>query len=119
MKSTLLGVFLFGLATGPVFADCTAKDFSIDDLKVQSSQVGRPMMITGKLVNHCSAAAAAQIKIEARDASGNPVQSKMGWPGGTANIAPGDSASFSMGRMFRYSPEMSTYAAEVVTTRVW
>lgn len=119
MKSTLAGVLLYGFVTAPAWADCTPKDFSIEDLKVQTSQVGRPMMVTGRLVNHCSSAAAAQIKIEALDGSGGQVQARTGWPAGTANIAPGDSASFSMGRMFRYAADMASYRASVVTSRVW
>ncbi|AFC86435.1 hypothetical protein [Frateuria aurantia] len=119
MKLTLSGMLLCSMAAGPAFADCTAKDFSIEGLKVETTQVGRPMVITGHLVNHCGSAAAAQIKIEALDSSGNSIQSRMGWPGGTTNLAPGDSASFSMGRMFRYSSDMASYRAAVVAARVW
>jgi len=98
-------------------AACSVTDFAIKDFKPGVS-AGR-MSLSGHLVNHCAEAAAAQIKIEIKDASGNVVQSKQAWPAGTTNIAPGDEVKFDLGRMFRYQSSMESFTASVVDVRVW
>jgi len=77
------------------------------------------LSMKGHLVNHCAEPAAAQITIEAKNAGGSVLQSKKGWPAGTANIAPGQSVTFDLGRLFRYQNDMSTYSVGVASVRTW
>lgn len=116
----LVVISLLALAPLAVHAECTSSDFKIEDFKVMVGTGARPVMrMPGKLVNHCKEAAAAQIVIEAKSADGSVVQKKKGWPAGTTNIAPGDSVSFDLGRMFHYEPSMQTYSLNVVAVRTW
>lgn len=116
----LLPAFLL-LAPIAVHAACAPTDFAVTNFQVSANNEGlrKQMIMKGDLVNHCAAPAAAQIQIEAKDASGNVLQTKKGWPAGTTNIAPGQSASFNLGRMFHYQSDMQTYAVTVVSVRSW
>ena len=98
-------------------AACTSTDFAIEDFKpaVAATRLNLP----GELVNHCATAAAAQLRIDIKDASGKVIQTKQAWPAGTSNIAPGDKVNFNLGRMFRPSPDMSSFTATVVDVRTW
>ncbi|HEY8585940.1 MAG TPA: hypothetical protein VIL60_04330 [Rhodanobacter sp.] len=102
-------------------ATCSLTDFSIKDFKTaaRTTGTGTQLSLSGELVNNCSEPAAAQITIEAKDAEGNVIQSKQGWPAGTTNIAPGEAAKFDLGRRFRYQSDMSTYTASIVAVRAW
>ena len=117
---TLLVVALL-LAPVASHAACAATDFAISDFKMKSSGSGTGMRLSlaGQLTNHCGSAAAAQIRIEAKDAGGKVLQSKQGWPAGTSNIAPGEKVNFDLGRMFRYQPNMQDYTVSVVDVRTW
>ncbi len=114
---TLLATALFLFAPVAAHAACAATDFKVEDFKV-SGGAGR-LVLKGQLVNHCTEAAAAQIAIEAKDASGTVLASKKGWPAGTANIAPGQAVSFDLGRLFRYRSDMQSYTVGVVNVRTW
>jgi len=117
---TLLASAVLLLAPLAAHAACAPTDFAIQDFKVASSgSLGARMMMKGQVVNHCAEAAAAQISITAKDASGNVVQEKKGWPAGTTNIAPGQSVDFDMGRLFRYQSSMATYTVSVASVRTW
>ena len=116
---TLLASALFLAAPLAAHAGCAATDFAIQDFKVASSAGSPRMSMKGQLVNHCAEPAAAQIQVEAKDASGNVLVAKKGWPAGTANIAPGQSVDFDMGRLFRYQSDMQTYTVSVVDVRSW
>lgn len=117
---TLLAASLLMFAPLAAHA-CTASDFSVDDFKVgtSGSGMGLRLSLKGKLTNHCATPAAAQIKIEAKDASGNVLAAKQGWPAGTTNIAPGQSVDFDLGRLFRYQSDMQSYSVGISTVQVW
>ncbi|MDE1893617.1 MAG: hypothetical protein KGM46_09165 [Pseudomonadota bacterium] len=98
-------------------AACSATDFTIQDFTVGAG--GGRMSMKGKLVNNCAEPAAAQVEIQVKDASGNIIASRKGWPAGTTNIAPGKSVRFDLGRLFHYDPSMQTYAAGIASVRSW
>lgn len=120
MKTLLFATALLVLPMA-ANAACAATDFAIKDFTTtaRSTGSGTQLSLSGELVNNCSEPAAAQITIEAKDASGKVLQSKQGWPAGTTNIAPGQTAKFDLGRRFRYQSDMSTYTASVVAVRAW
>lgn len=99
-------------------AACLPADFAVLNFEVSATRA-EGMVMKGALVNHCNEAAAAQVQIEAKDASGVVVQTKRGWPAGTTNIAPGQSADFNLGRLFRYDASMATYSVSIVSVRNW
>jgi hypothetical protein len=118
---TLLTTALLLIAPIAAHAGCTASNFAIEDF--QQSTVGSGaalhLSLKGKLVNHCAAAAAAQIRVDAKDGSGKVLVSKQGWPAGTTNIAPGQEVDFDLGRLVHYQPEMQTYAVSVGQVSTW
>ena len=120
MKTLLVSALLL-LAPMVVNAECSPSDFSIREFKTEVNGSGAAIRLTlsGELVNKCASPSAAQISIEARDASGKVIQTKKGWPAGTTNIAPGEAAKFDLGRQFRFQPNMATYAATVIAVRSW
>ena len=113
----LLASALFLLAPLAAHAAWPPTDFTVEGFKVAASS-GR-LSLKGQLVNHCAEAAAAQIAIEAKSASGSVLASKKGWPAGTANIPPGQSVDFDLGRLFRYQSDMQSYTVGVVSVRTW
>ncbi|MET0330621.1 MAG: hypothetical protein ABW154_04250 [Dyella sp.] len=117
----LLASTLLLLAPVAARAACSASDFAIQDFKMSTSGSGTGLHLSlkGKIVNHCATAAAGQVKIEAKDASGNVLVTKQGWPAGTSNIAPGDGVDFDLGRLFRYQPEMQSYTVGIAEVRTW
>lgn len=114
---TLLASALLLLAPMAANAACAPSDFVVQDFQVTAGS-GR-LSMKGQLVNHCAEPAAAQITIDAKSAGGSVLQSKKGWPAGTANIAPGQSVTFDLGRLFRYQADMSTYSVGVASVRTW
>ncbi|MDO1530405.1 hypothetical protein QMK61_16325 [Fulvimonas sp. R45] len=118
---TLLASALLLLAPLGAHAACSANDFKIQDFKIKpvSGGFGPRISLSGELVNNCGAAAAAQVRIVAKDASGNVLASKQGWPAGTSNISPGQSVNFDLGRLFRYQPSMESFTASVSDVRTW
>lgn len=118
MKTLLASAALL-LAPLAAHAACAPTDFAIQDFKVGVPGGGTRMSMKGHVVNNCTEAAAAQITIAAKDASGNVVQEKKGWPAGTANIAPGQSVDFDLGRLFRYQSSMATYTVSIASVRTW
>jgi len=121
MKS-LIASALFLLVPAGAHAACSASDFSIQDFKIKpiaTGGFGGRVSLSGELVNHCSSQAAAQVRIEAKDASGNVIMAKQGWPAGTSNISPGQSVSFDLGRLFHYQSDMQSFTASVSSVRVW
>lgn len=99
-------------------AACSVTDFAIKDFK-PGVVPGGHMSLRGELVNNCATPAAAQIRIEIKDASGGVLQSKQAWPAGTSNIPPGGSVSFDLGRMFRATPDANSFTASVADVRTW
>jgi hypothetical protein len=120
MKILLVSTVLL-LAPLAAHAACSAQDFAIQDFKpaLNSAGLSARIILRGELANHCASAAAAQIRIEIKDASGNVLQSKQAWPAGTSNIAPGDKVDFDLGRMFHFRPGMESFTASVVDVRTW
>ncbi|GAP65269.1 hypothetical protein MBSD_n0558 [Mizugakiibacter sediminis] len=103
----------------PALADCTAANFAVDGFQASPNPREHKISLAGKLVNKCSAPAAAQIRIVAKDASGRVLGSEDGWPAGTSNIAPGQSVSFDLGPLFRFSPDMADFSVNIVGVRTW
>lgn len=120
MKNILLASALL-LAAPMAHAACTAGDFTIQDFTVaaRSSGIGAKMSMKGQLVSHCAEAAAAQIEVQAKDASGKVIASKKGWPAGTTNIGPGKAVGFDLGRQFHFIPGMESYTVAIVGVRAW
>ena len=120
MKIAAFAALLF-LAPVASYAACAPTDFAVSDFAVKIVPgSGQPHLnMKGELVNKCPTAAAAQVKIEAKDASGKVLQTKQGWPAGTSNIDPGKSVDFDLGRLFRYSTDMANYTVSVVDVRTW
>ena len=102
-------------------AACAPTDFAIKDFKTAMTGSGAAarLSLSGQLVNNCAEPSAAQIRIQAKDDSGNVVQAKQGWPAGTTNIAPGETAKFDLGKQFRFQSDMTSYTVSVVTVRAW
>jgi hypothetical protein len=117
----LLASALLLLSPLAAHAACAPTDFAITEFKPQVPASGSTMRLrlAGELANHCASASAAQIRIEAKDASGKVLASKEGWPAGTSNIAPGETAKFDLGRLFRYQSDMETYTDSIVNVRTW
>ena len=118
---TLIAAVLLLLLPIAAHAACSPSDFAIEDFQMGTVGSGTAMHLTlkGKLVNHCAAAAAAQVRVDAKDGSGKVLVSKQGWPAGTTNIAPGQGIDFDLGRLVHYQPEMQTYAASVGQVSTW
>lgn len=119
MKSLIAATLLF---VAPIAAHaCAASDFAIQDVKVSAvgSGMATRLSVKGKLVNNCTAAAAAQVRLDAKDGTGNVLASKQGWPAGTTNISPGQAIDFDLGRLLHYQPDMQSYSLSVVEVRAW
>jgi hypothetical protein len=118
---TLIASALFLFAPLAAHAACAPTDFVVQDfkMKMMGSGMSARLSLAGQLVNHCAEAAAAQITIEAKDASGKVLQSKKGWPAGTTNIGPGQTIDFDLGRLFHFDPEMQSYTVGVADVRTW
>lgn len=119
MKKLLVATLLM---VAPIAAQaCAPTDFVIQDVKVSAvgSGISTRLSVKGKLVNNCSAAAAAQVRVDAKDGTGNVLASKAGWPAGTTNISPGQSVDFDLGRMLHYQTDMQSYSLTVVDVRAW
>ncbi|RUL74971.1 hypothetical protein [Dyella choica] len=118
---TVLAATLLLVAPIAAHAACAASDFTIQDVKVSAvgSGVATRLSVKGKLVNNCASAAAAQVRLDAKDGSGNVLASKMGWPAGTTNVSPGQSVEFDLGRLMHYQSDMQNYSLSVVDVKAW
>ena len=117
----LLAATVLMVAPIAAHAACSATDFAIQDVKVSATGTGisTRLSVKGKLVNNCSAAAAAQVRVDAKDGTGNVLATKVGWPAGTTNISPGQSVDFDLGRLLHYQSDMQSYSLSVVDVRAW
>ena len=119
MKTLLMTTALL-LAPMAVHAECSVKDFAITEFTPSAaSGLTSKLSLRGQLLNSCTTASAAQIRIELKDGSGNVLQSKQAWPAGTSNITPGQSVSFDLGRLFHYQAGIASFTASVVKVRSW
>ncbi len=120
MKTTLLFASLLLLPVG-AHAVCAPTDFVIKEFKtaVSGGASAARLSLSGELVNNCTDASAAQIRIDAKDSEGKVIQSKEGWPAGTTNIAPGAAAKFDLGKRFRFQTDMASYTVSVISVRAW
>lgn len=102
-------------------AACSATDFAVKDVQARPTAGGGPrgIVLTGELVNNCATPAAAQLQIVAKSADGDDVATKKAWPAGTSNIEPGKSVGFDLGRLFRNTAEIHTFAISVAAVRTW
>lgn len=123
MKPILFAAALLALALAPLgaHAACTPADFQIQNFRMGSSDASGAsrFSVKGQLVNHCAQAAAAQVTILAKDAEGKVVQTKKGWPAGTANLAPGEIVDFDLGRLFHNNYQIKTFTAGIASVRTW
>ncbi|HET7329488.1 hypothetical protein [Dyella sp.] len=120
MKTVLAAALLLA-APIAAHAACSATDFAIQDVKVASvgTGVATRLSVKGKLVNNCASPAAAQVRLDAKDGSGNVLASKVGWPAGTTNVSPGQSVDFDLGRLLHYQSDMQSYSLSVVDVKAW
>ncbi|HXD36795.1 MAG TPA: hypothetical protein VN624_09060 [Rhodanobacter sp.] len=119
MKSLLISSLLL-LAPVAVHAECSIKDFAITEFTPSAaSGLSGKLSLRGQLLNNCTAASAAQIRIELKDSAGNVLQSKKAWPAGTSNITPGQTVQFDLGRLFHYERDIASFTASVVNVRSW
>ncbi|GLQ47417.1 hypothetical protein GCM10007862_24680 [Dyella lipolytica] len=118
---TLLAATVLMVAPIAAHAACAATDFAIQDVKVSAVGTGiaTRLSVKGKLINNCASAAAAQVRIDAKDGTGNVLASKEGWPAGTTNLGPGQSVDFDLGRLLHYQSDMQSYSVSVVDVRAW
>ena len=109
------------LATAPLAAQaaCTTSNFTVTHFATIPHPGLRRITISGDLVNQCGAPAAAQVRIIAKDAQGNVIESEQAWPAGSSNIQPGKSKPFNFGPLFSFSPSMSSFQVEIVSVREW
>jgi hypothetical protein len=124
MKNLLIKSLLVSCALLPVplvvRAECTVKDFAITDFTPSASNgLTGKLSLRGELLNNCTAASAAQIRIDIKDESGKILQSRKAWPAGTSNITPGKTVQFDLGRLFHYQTSIASYTASVVEVRTW
>jgi hypothetical protein len=106
----------------PAFAGaCHPNDFAVKNFKIKIQQQGgrRRLKLSGELINHCSRAAGAQIRIVAKDKRGKVIERESGWPTGSTNIPPGASVKFNLGALFRYDPSMASFSAAIIAARSW
>ncbi|MEO8808955.1 MAG: hypothetical protein ABI386_01745 [Rhodanobacter sp.] len=119
MKILLLSSLLL-LAPLAAQAQCAIKDFAITEFKPSVANGLTPRLsLQGHLVNNCTAASAAQIRVEIKNDAGQVVQTKQAWPAGTSNMTPGETVQFDLGRLFHLQTGMSTFTASVVSVRTW
>ncbi|HUB91304.1 MAG TPA: hypothetical protein VMA74_16390 [Dyella sp.] len=119
MKTVLAATLLL---VAPIAAHaCAATDFAIQDVKVAAvgNGIATRLSVKGKLVNNCTSAAAAQVRLDAKDGSGNVLASRVGWPAGTTNVSPGQSVEFDLGRLLHYQSDMQSYSLSVVDVKSW
>ncbi len=109
------------LATVPLAAQatCAPSGFTVTNFASVPHPNTRRISLSGDLVNQCNVPAAAQVRIVAKDAQGNVIESEQAWPAGSSNIQPGKSKKFNFGPLFQFSPSMSSFEVEIVSVREW
>ncbi len=119
IKSLLVSSVLLSLPLA-VHAECTIKNFAITEFTPgAASDLSGKLSLRGQLMNNCPTASAAQIRVEIKDDAGTILQSRKAWPAGTANITPGQTVQFDLGRLFHYQRGMASFTASIVSVRVW
>lgn len=94
---------------------CSAKDFTISDLKGKREY--DYLTITARLHNGCKIAAGAQIKVSTYDAAGTLIDTKDIWPASVRNIEPGGHENFKT--MFRDTKGTKNFDTQVLSVKVW
>ncbi len=109
------------LATAPLTAQaaCTSSGFTVTHFASVPHPNTRRISLSGDLVNQCSVPAGAQVRIIAKDAQGNVIESEQAWPAGSSNVQPGKAKQFNFGPLFEFSPNMSSFEVEIVKVREW
>lgn len=103
-------------------AACGPDDFKIKKFEPsEKARAGgkRVYSLRGEVVNTCAEAAAAQIKVEAKNEAGAVVRAEDGWPAGTNNIEPGKTVSFEFGPLFRYDEKIKFFGVSVAAAKTW
>lgn len=122
MKRILLGVGLALGAIGSAHA-CGATDFAIKDFAVDIERCSGSrcpkLRLAGKLVNQCSAPAAARIEIQGLDGNGRPLANAEGWPASTRNLAPGEEVVFDFGPLMKFDTRLVDFKVMVVEVKSW
>jgi hypothetical protein len=112
----------FALAAGDAMAACGPDAFKIESFEPsEKTRAGgrRVYSLKGVLVNTCAEPAAAELKVDAKDDGGGVVRSESGWPAGSNNIAPGASAKFDLGPLFRYDEKIKYFGISISNTKTW
>jgi hypothetical protein len=111
------------IAVPPTLKPCGISDFSLENFKGEvinncsSGSTCPKLRLTGLLRNKCLAAAGAQIKITALDASGSVIEAVAGWPANNQNIGSGSTYPFDISSIMRYRPGMKSFSAQVLEVR--
>lgn len=119
-------IMIVALALGfsaTAWAECSVSDFTVEGFSVavdncRGSRCPK-LNLAGKLVNNCSAPAAAQIEIAAKDETGRVIKAVDGWPAMTSNLAPGEAREFDFGPMMDYKPGMVDFSVAITDVKSW
>lgn len=126
MKTTHYLITLVAAAVlmqvAPAVRACGVDDFKI--VKFEPSEKTRAggrrvYSLAGEVQNNCATAAAAELKVDAKDDSGAVLRSETGWPAGSNNIEPGKSAKFEFGPLFRYDEKIKFFGIAVSSTKTF
>lgn len=107
---------------GDAVAACSSDDFKIASFEPSEKERagGRKVYsLKGVLVNNCAEAAAAELKVDAKNDGGDIIHTETGWPAGSNNIAPGASAEFDLGPLFRYNSKIKYFGISISSTKSW
>src|SRR3546814_44487 len=107
---------------GDAVAACSSDDFKITSFEPSEKDRagGRKVYsLKGVLVNNCAEAAAAELKVDAKNDGGEIIHTESGWPAGSNNIAPGASAEFDLGPLFRYNDKIKYFGVSISSTKSW
>ena len=103
-------------------AACGPDAFKIESFEPsEKTRAGgrRVYSLKGVLVNTCAEPAAAELKVDAKNDGGDVLRTQTGWPAGSNNMAPGASAKFDLGPLFRYDEKIKYFGISVSNTKTW
>jgi len=107
---------------GDAVAACGPDAFKIESFEPsEKTRAGgrKVYSLKGVLVNTCAEAAAAELKIDAKNDDGQILRTETGWPAGSNNIAAGASAPFDLGPLFRYDDKIKYFGISISNTKSW
>lgn len=114
MRSAAL--FLAGLiATSGAVAQCKPADIGVDKLRARIE--GAYIYISGRLINNCSQATGAQIKVVLYDKDENILDVNDSWPASINNIPA--KSDFPFQTMMDRRKGFKQFEIRVIDTKVW